>query len=213
MDTALSTAPVADVPEDGVVFRQAMTFEEFLRWTPEGGLTEWVNGEGVQYMSATKYHQRVIVFLIQLLGLFVSLRKLGTVCAAPYAMRGLPGGSVREPDVFFVGSDRLYLMRDTCFDGAADLVIEVVSDDSVARDRVEKFDEYQECGVREYWVIDPRPGRNRALFFMLNDGQFIPIKPDAQDVYRSTVLAGLELKVTWLWEESPDIPTILSGVR
>lgn len=56
MDTEWVATPVTDASEDGVVLRQAMTFEEYLRWTPEGGLTEWVNGEGVQYMGATRYH-------------------------------------------------------------------------------------------------------------------------------------------------------------
>ena len=206
------TPSVVETPEDGVLMRRTMPIDEYLAWSPEGGLTEWVNGEGVHYVSATKYHQGVIVFLIQLLGLFVSKRKLGKVCAAPYAMRGTPGGNTREPDVFFVGKDRLHLMRDNYFDGSADLVIEVVSDDSVTRDRVEKFDEYQEAGVKEYWIIDPRPGRNRALFFVLEDGQFTPVRVNSANVYRSTVLSGLELNVAWLWEESPDIAHILGQI-
>jgi Uma2 family endonuclease len=209
METAVAPA-LFNTQEDGVIVRHAMTFEAFIGWTPEGGLTEWINGEGVQYMSATRYHQGVVVLLIQLLGLFVGRHKLGIVCAAPYAMRGTLGGSAREPDVFFVGKDRLHLMLDNHFDGPADLVIEVVSDDSVTRDRVEKFDEYQDAGVKEYWIIDPRPGRNRALFFVLSDGQFTPVKINAAGIYRSTELSGLELNVAWLWEESPDIAQILS---
>lgn len=201
---------VVDSLDDGVIVRRAMTFEAFLDWTPEGGLTEWVNGDGVQYMSATRYHQGAVRFLTVLLTYFVELHKLGQLFLAPYAMRGTPGGSVREPDLFFVSIDRLHLMRDTYVDGPADLVIEVVSDDSVTRDRVEKFDEFQDAGVKEYWVIDPRPSRNRALFFVLRDGQFTPVKPDAADVYRSTVLSGLEMNVAWLWQESPDLAQILS---
>lgn len=128
-------------------------------------------------------------------------------------MRATPGGSAREPDVFFVANDHLHLMRETFLEDPADLMIEVVVTDSVARDRVEKFDEYQEAGVKEYWVIDPRPGRNRALFFVLNDGQFIPVKPDGAGIYRSTVFAGLELNVAWLWEEPPDVSQILLKLR
>ncbi len=45
--------------------------------------------------------------------------------------------------------------------GMADLVIEVVSDDSVARDRADKFYEYQTAGIQEYWIIDPHPIRKR----------------------------------------------------
>lgn len=188
--------------------RRAMSFEEYLRWTPEGGLAEWVRGEGVQYVSTTKYHQSVVQFLVVLFSFFLRAQKLGRVMTAPYAMRVAPGGSAREPDVFFIGNDRVDLMRDTFLDGPADLVVEVVSDDSVMRDRVEKFDEYQEAGVREYWVIDPRPGQQRALFYVLRDGVFVPVNPGADGAFRSTVLEGLRLDVAWLWEEEPDLVRI-----
>jgi len=186
-----------------------MSFEEYLRWEPEGGLAEWVRGEGVQYVSTTKYHQSVIIFLIQLIGLFLQKHKLGRLLAAPYAMRAMSGGHAREPDVFFVSNERRGLMRDMFLDGPADLVAEVISDDSVTRDRVEKFDEHQEAGVREYWVIDPRPGQQRALFYVLRDGLFVPVKPDADGAYRSTVLEGLRLQIAWLWEEEPDLLRVI----
>ncbi len=187
----------------------AMTFDEFLRWEPEGGFTEWIDGLGVQYMSVTKHHQAVVQFLVVLLTVFVNIRKLGQVLTAPYAMRAKPEGSAREPDLFFVSQARINLIHESHLEGPADLAIEVISDESVTRDRVEKFDEYQEAGIKEYWIIDPRPGRQRALFFVLNDGQFVPVKPDANGIYRSSVLVGLSLNIAWLWDESPDIPKIL----
>lgn len=204
--TAAAETPIqAGTPEDGVRVRRAISFEEYLRWEPEGGLAEWVRGEGVQYVSTTKYHQNVVQFLVALLLVFLRSHRLGRVMSAPYAMRAVPGGNAREPDVFFIRNERVGLMRDTFLDGPADLVVEVVSDDSVTRDRVEKFDEYQEAGVREYWVIDPRPGQQRALFYVLRDGLFVPVKPDADGAYRSTVLDGLRLEIAWLWQEEPDL--------
>ncbi|PJF48765.1 MAG: Uma2 family endonuclease [Chloroflexi bacterium] len=91
----------------------------------------------------------------------VQIHQLGKLFTGPHAMR-LPGGNAREPDAFFVSNARLANAGEAFLDGPADLVIEVVSDDSVSRDRVEKFDEYEAAGIPEYWVIDPRPHRKRA---------------------------------------------------
>ena len=39
--------------------------------------------------------------------------------------------------------------------GAPDFVVEVVSPSSRSRDHVLKLNKYMECGVREYWIVDP----------------------------------------------------------
>jgi Uma2 family endonuclease len=196
----------------GIVSRRSMTFAEFLQWEPETGHTEWIEGVGVQYMSVTKHHQAIVQLLVVLLTVYVNIRRLGQILTAPYAMCAKPNGNAREPDLFFVSQERLHLIRESYLEGPADLVIEVISDESVTRDRVEKFDEYQEAGISEYWIIDPRPGRQRAMFFVLKEGQFLPIKLDANGIYHSSVLPGLKLNVVWLWEEFPDIQQLLKEI-
>ncbi len=67
-------------------------------------------------------------------------------------------------------------------------MVEIVSPDSVARDRADKFYEYQEGGAREYWVVDPRPGCQRADFWLLDtDGTYQPVPPDPSGVYRASL--------------------------
>jgi Uncharacterized protein conserved in cyanobacteria len=81
--------------------------------------------------------------------------------------------------------------------GAADLVVEVVSEESQHRDRVQKFEEYQSAGVREYWLIDSRP-EVEPEFYVLNDsGKFERAVLEA-GVFRSRVLAGFWLRVEWV---------------
>ncbi|MDO4313145.1 MAG: Uma2 family endonuclease [Eubacteriales bacterium] len=45
------------------------------------------------------------------------------------------------------------------FQGAPDLVVEVLSFSSRKRDRVTKYRKYREAGVREYWIVDPETRR------------------------------------------------------
>ena len=46
--------------------------------------------------------------------------------------------------------EHLERLTEARLSGPADLVVEVVSDDSVARDRADKFYEYQAAGITEY---------------------------------------------------------------
>ena len=192
--------PVVFLPSgrDDCVAVARMTFEEWLHLDYEGGLSEWVEGEARLYMSATNRHQAIVEFLIQLMGPYVRKARLGVVKLAPYAMEAVRGGSGREPDLTFVATGHEDRRRESHLVGPPDLVVEVVSEDSVARDLVEKLREYEAAGVREYWVIDSRPNEARADFFVLVNGRFLSQPADAEGVYRSPVIPGFWLKVDWL---------------
>ncbi len=57
------------------------------------------------------------------------------------------------PDVMVI-CDRSKV-RDDGIHGAPDLVVEVLSPSSIKRDRVYKKRVYEQCGVREYWIVNP----------------------------------------------------------
>lgn len=81
--------------------------------------------------------------------------------------------------------------------------MEVVSPESVGRDRGEKFVEYESAGVREYWLIDYE--RNRAEFYELQlNGLYRLANTDG--IYRSNVVEGFFIREDWFWQES--LPTI-----
>lgn len=153
----------------------------------------------IEHVPPVTRHQQVAHFLSMLCSLFAEVFELGFVLVPPYLMLLSPEGPAREPDVLFVAkAHSARLLRDR-LDGPADLVVEVVSEDSVRRDRADKFDEYQQFGVREYWVIDARPGRERSDFWILDaHGRYRPGEIDADGKYRCTVLPGFWLRPDWL---------------
>ncbi len=177
-----------------------MTYEEFLAWADEDTRAEWVNGEVVFMSPTSRSHQRVIRFLVRALGEFVEARQVGEIFSDSFQMRTGPDLPGRNPDVLFVANEHLSRVHETFLEGPADLAVEVVSVESRHRDTGEKFAEYQEGGVREYWLIDP--DRRRAVFYLLGaDGLYRPADLDAEGAFHSTVLPGLWLKVEWLWQE------------
>lgn len=182
-----------------------MTYEEYLAAFDETTHAEWVNGKAIVFMPPTPRHQAIVVFLAALLSMFVELNRLGKILVAPVEMKLSPEGSAREPDLLFVAEEHRARITPQRIEGPADLVVEIISPESAARDRSDKFDEYQQAGVREYWVIDPRPGLERADFWTLDDqGKYRPVPLD-QGIYHSTVLPGFWLDSSWLWmEELPN---------
>ena len=187
-----------------------VSYEEFLERIDENQHVEWVDGEVIEMSPISNRHQDVAGFLISALRIYAEARQLGEVRSEPYQMKpalSLPG---RAPDVFFVATAHLDRLRSTYLEGPADLVVEIISPESRARDRGDKFFEYEQGGVPEYWLVDPI--REQAEFYQLDPGGIYRLAAlDAQGRYDSVVLSGLWLQVSWLWQTP--LPPLLSVLK
>lgn len=187
---------------------QKMSVDEFLQWLDEDTHAEWVNGDVLLMSPISGEHQGISEFLLVLISTFVRSNQLGEVRYEPFQMRLV--NSSRSPDILFVSNANLHRLKETYLDGAADLVVEVISPESRARDRGEKFYEYEEAGVREYWLIDPE--RKQVEFYQLGeDGVYRTVLAGSEGQYRSAVLEGFWLRVEWLWQTPR--PTIVQVLR
>ncbi|MCC7365640.1 MAG: Uma2 family endonuclease [Dehalococcoidia bacterium] len=189
-----------------------MTAEEFLDWD-HGGFAEWVDGRAYKYTMVTPPHQLVVQFMVTLLETLAEFRAGGVVLSGPAAMRCVPGGRIREPDIVYVLPGNASRITDRLLEGPADLVIEVVSPDSPARDRVTKLEEYDQAGIPEYWVVDPRPGSERVEFFARSDGGRLERRvADENGVYHSAIVSGLWVRVSWLLDGGASLREALREV-
>jgi len=177
-----------------------MDYQKFLEWANEDVHAEWVNGEVIIQMPAKLVHQVLVGFLYELLSFYIRLFDLGKVCLAPYEVK-LTEGAAREPDLFFVLKENLNRLTEDRLIGAPDLAIEVVSKSSVKHDRDDKFNEYREAGVHEYWIIDPRLNKQRADFYRLSkEGIYRLYATEEDEWVSSDILTGFRLRPTWLWK-------------
>ena len=188
-----------------------MTYEEYQAWSGEDKHTEWVNGKVIQFGPSKTIHQSVNGFLHNLLSAYVELFKLGYIGIAPIEVRVIKI-SYREPDIVFVSKKRMSIVNDDRIEGAPDLIIEIVSKDSVQRDREDKYDEYEAAGVREYWIIDNRPRRQSAEFYRLNAESHYNRIELSNGVFRSEVLPNFWLRTDWLWEKFPNALNALDEI-
>jgi Uma2 family endonuclease len=161
---------------------------------------EWVKGELVKMSPVSEKHDALTRYLSNLLDAYLSLNPIGQIRQEPFVMRLDITESRREPDLQVILDTNPGDLTETAMVGPADICIEVVSEESVARDHGEKFAEYEKASVKEYWIVDPL--RDTCRFNQLNEaGVCIPVGPGQDGIYETPLLPGLKLDVAILWQE------------
>jgi len=107
--------------------------------------------------------------------------------------------TVVQPDLCVV-CDPQKLDEQGC-NGAPDLVVEILSPGNSKREMREKYQVYEEAGVREYWLVYPLDQEVRV--YVLNEnGQFIGLAPViSEDILRSAVFPDLEIDLKWVFAQ------------
>jgi Uma2 family endonuclease len=186
------------------------TYEEFLEWNGTNEIwAEWENGEIIYMSNPSLIHQDISDFLTAILRFFVEARQLGRVISAPFQLKFDFRQSGRQPDIMFVSNANADKIKKQYVENTADLVIEIISPESRTRDKGDKFYEYEQAGVKEFWLIDP--DRKRAEFYSLGDDGFFNFEMPENGIFKSKVLAGMNLKVDWLWQET--LPTLIEVLK
>ncbi len=156
---------------------------------------------GRHYMSPSPivYHQR-IVRQFSLLLLRYEETHGGEVLWAPVDVV-LSEENVVVPDAVFVSASRLAIVTERCVRGAPDLVAEVLSPGSVKNDCGVKLRLYEQYGVGEYWLLDPK--LKQLTVYSRDRGNFTPrsfaLARDA--MAPSLVLPGFEPRLAEIFRE------------
>ena len=177
---------------------------------PDDTKAELIDGELVYAMPVNERHNAVQLFIQTVLALYVVKQGLGRVFADQFEMR--LGAQRFVPDASFVRTEHLDRVLPTRIEGPADLVVEVLSPDSVARDRGVKLRDYAAAGVQEYWLLDPEAERIE-VYGRQPDGAFVPLASDRTGAAASRVVPGLRLRPEWLWPGAGRPPDVLAALR
>jgi len=139
-----------------------LTYEDYSAMPDDGKKREIIDGILHMSPSPNRRHQRAIGRLYRLLDDYVDSRKLGEVFLAPFDVL-FSKTDVVQPDVLFVGLDRMDIVTEGNIQGSPDLVVEILSSDNRDYDRKEKLQLYATCSVQHYWIIDPDERRVTEL--------------------------------------------------
>ncbi len=140
-------------------------------------------------------HQTISALLTELL-LGVARIDGGRMFAAPTDLV-LTDHSIVQPDLLYVSKARRSIIQQN-IKGPPDLVIEILSERNVRRDRVDKLNLYAEYDVPEYWICDPN---ERQFDFLINRAGKFEIQPQQNDRYSSPRLPNLAIELDRFWTE------------
>jgi Uma2 family endonuclease len=171
------------------------TYDEMLAELPETNLpTELWDGEIVRSPTPTPSHQTIVGKFYRLLDDLVEERKLGTVFLSPLDVV-LSQHRVVQPDLFFISKANSGIIQDR-IRSVPDLAVEVISQ-TWKRDRMEKKALYEQCGVLEYWIVDPE---NHAIeVFALVKGVYqLHSKGTETTAAKSRLLSGFKISFNQL---------------
>jgi Uma2 family endonuclease len=190
-----------------------MTVAEFFAVAPEDRKAELIDGVLVMPTPASTSHERLQRFLLTVLHIFVSCRRLGEVLGSRTAVDLGIEYQVYEPDILFVAAERTYLIQEQGVMGVPDLVVEILSPSTQALDRSVKRHTYAQAGVRELWLVDPEDEAG-SRFYQRHD----PAGPLVEVVFEGGILhslavPGFYLKAEWLWPESGQLPDEVEVLR
>jgi len=169
-----------------------MTAEEYLQLEDDGFRYELIDGVICMSPSPTAVHQKVATRIAAQIVAYLEKHPVGEVFVEVDVNLGSGprgGDLVYRPDVVFVRAERAAAMRERIV-GPPDLVVEVVSNTSRRYDHETKKNDYERCGVGEYWLIDPE--QDTMVFYRLQGGRYVEVTPQGNTI-ASEAIPGFTL--------------------
>lgn len=186
------------IQEPDVTYGKHYTFRDYLQFNFDE-MVEIIKGK-IFWMSPapSAKHQKVSMSLSVIIHLHLVEKKC-QVFAAPFDVILPVSGkayedsdSVVQPDIVVI-CDPTKIEERGCF-GAPDWVIEILSPHTTKKDLQDKFDLYEEAGVGEYWIVEPR--NQTVEVFVLDDNQYRRITTYVEsDTIPSNTFPGLEVSL------------------
>lgn len=175
-----------------------VTEEMFDEITDEDTKAELIDGVMIVHSPASLHHEIVGGFLGGLMAFYADAKELGTVVASGNGVVHLATCRKFAPDAFFIRQDRVPSPLPKQFEGAPDLVVEVLSPSNRDDDLENKRPAYHDAGVEEIWFVDME---YQEVIIDRKRGKKYVEEIVTEGRVTSTTLKGFWVDVAWLWSE------------
>ncbi|MFD2037612.1 Uma2 family endonuclease [Belliella marina] len=179
------------------------SYADYLSWDLEE-MVELIKGKIFKQAAAPRrIHQEVSFKVARIIADFLEGKKCKTFIA-PFDVR-LPVQSKKNEDIYTVVQPDICVICDLekldemgCV-GAPDLIIEILSPGNNQKELINKYEVYEESGVKEYWIIHPT--EQTVMMYFLIDGKFQPSRLfTVGHKIKSSVIDGFELELEKVFE-------------
>jgi len=178
VDEPEKTYTVKEPPvEYGIAGPHHYTYADYLSWTDEQR-RELINGVAYLFSAPARFHAKITSELLAIFKWIVKKRKgKCEIYHAPFDVRLPKKGetanekidTVVQPDICVI-CDPSKLDDAGCI-GAPDLIVEVQSPSTARYDMLEKFNLYEQSGVREYWIVYPGD-KGLTVYVLQENGKY-----------------------------------------
>ena len=155
-------------------------------------------------IESNRLHQEISGILHLKLGNYLQQTKYH-IYAAPFDVR-FPNNSKKDSDIYTVLQPDLCVICDLSklddrgCNGAPDLVVEILSPSNSKKELKNKYEVYEEAGVKEYWVVFPVE-KTMIIYTLINE-KYQPSRLFAcGDIVTSSVLPGLSIDLEELFSD------------
>lgn len=181
------------------------TYADYLKWQFEERI-ELLKGFVARMSAPNRYHQKISGVLQYKIQHFL-WKSPCSLYVAPFDVRLVRKNKITNKDITTVVQPDLSIICDKnkldkrgCI-GAPDWIIEILSPGNSKKEVKDKFEIYQENGVREYWLV--YPDDKSIIVYVLNEqGKYIGLPPLTEDdIASSFVFPDLEINLKDVFED------------
>jgi len=158
-------------------FSKRYSYADYLTWMDEVRRELYDGIVKLLTPAPSRRHQKISVQFVRIFGNYLH-HKHCEIYHAPSDVR-FPKNkkSQADQDIYTVVQPDLYIVCDLsklddrgCL-GAPDLIIEIISGKNAKRDIRDKFNIYEQHGVKEYWIVNPND-ENVNVFVLDDEGKY-----------------------------------------
>ncbi len=171
--------------------------EEYDQLTDEDTKADLFDGTLIIHSPASIRHEDIFGFLFPLMRMYAEHKRMGKVLGSRATMH-LAHCRKFEPDVLFVRKERLEILKDKELDGAADMVVEIISPWTKEYDLWEKRQVYHDAGIDEIWFIDEE---EREIVVDRKEGKRYSSEAITSGKLESEVMRGFFVQAEWFWQD------------
>jgi Uma2 family endonuclease len=192
------------IKEPEVVYEKHYTYRDYLQFTFDE-MVEIIKGQLYRMSPApSRSHQKISRNLTVIIHSYL-VNSSCQMFAAPFdvvlPVKGKDyqdSDRVVQPDIVVICNTEIIQERG-CF-GVPDWIVEILSPHTTKKDLQDKFKLYEESGVKEYWVIEPR--NQTVEVFVLEGERYQRITTYVEeDEAPSHTISGLVVKLDDVFAE------------
>lgn len=166
--------------------------EQFYADIDDDMKAEFINGEVIIHSPVKLEHSESTMNILFLIRSFVLSKKLGFV-GVEKILTSFTRNDYEADVVFFKEEKAKHFKKGMWKFPIPDLVVEVLSKSTEARDRGVKYEDYESHGVQEYWIVDP--DKETVEQYINEQGKFELILKAQKGLIKSEVIQDFEVEI------------------